>query len=315
MTIKTAFSPCDLAGIFDRYDLGTYIQSESAKQGTVQTNLFVQTTQGKYVFRYYENRSKESVLFESHLLEYLTMHCYPCPTPIKNREGAYVGMYHHKPYMIFKFLEGRHLDCPSPYQQQQLIRQIALLQKLTENYHSPYMLYRWNYDVDLCLALAEEEATKANTKNTDQKLVWLAHQLTRLDLPSLLPKSICHCDLHFSNILFQADEFAALIDFDDANYTFPQFDLVGVMEYWAWPHQTEQLNMTQARNIVQEYMKYRPLTIVEREHLYDVYKLSILIDCVWFFSRGTVDDFYEKRKIDFLTDLGRQQFFAQIFSN
>ena len=103
-----------------------------------------------------------------------------------------------------------------------------------------------------------------------------------------------------------------MIDFDDANYTFSQFDLVGLMEYWAWPHQAGQLDMTQARNIVQEYMKHRPLTI---EHLYDVYKLSILIDCVWFFSRGTVDDFYEKRKIDFLTGLGRQQFFTQIFSN
>ncbi len=154
MTIKTPFSPRDLAGIFVRYDLGTYIQSEATKQGTVQTNLFVQTTRGKYVFRYYENRSKESVLFESHLLEYLTMHHYPCPTPIKNREGAHIGIYQHKPYMIFDFLEGRHIDCPTLYHQQQLIRQIAVLQKLTENYHSPYIPYRWNYDVDLCLALA-----------------------------------------------------------------------------------------------------------------------------------------------------------------
>jgi homoserine kinase type II len=53
-------------------------------------------------------------------------------------------------------------------------------------------------------------------------------------------------------------------------------------------------------------MKHKPLTPVEKRHLFDVYKLSIFIYCVWFFERGEVDDFYERRKIDYL-DFFRQR--------
>ncbi|VAW42796.1 hypothetical protein MNBD_CHLOROFLEXI01-4335 [hydrothermal vent metagenome] len=68
MAVKTRFSQQDFTHILAQYDLGTYTRSEPVSQGTVQTNYFLHTTQGKFVLRYYENRSKESVLFESHLL-------------------------------------------------------------------------------------------------------------------------------------------------------------------------------------------------------------------------------------------------------
>ena len=73
------------------------------------------------------------------------------------------------------------------------------------------------------------------------------------------------------------------------------------------------LDATKARSIVQEYMKHRPLTPIEQQHVYDVYKLSILFDCVWYFGRGAANDFREKRKIDALTNLGRQEFFDELF--
>lgn len=43
-------------------------------------------------------------------------------------------------------------------------------------------------------------------------------------------------------------------------------------------------------------------------HLCDVYKLSILFDCVWYFGRRSGTGFYERRKIEFLNSLGRQRF-------
>ena len=139
------------------------------------------------------------------------------------------------------------------------------------------------------------------------------HELANLDLPPALPKGICHCDFNFSNILFQDDTFVALLDFDDANYTFNQFDLVGLIEYWAWPHTAGIVDMAKARDIVQAYMKHRPLSHLEQRHLFDVYKLSILFDCVWYFARGNADDFFEKRKIDTLSDLGRNAFYSELF--
>lgn len=313
MAVKTSFADEDFVEILSRYDLGTYVRASAIQEGTVQTNYYLQTTQGRFVFRYYENRSRESVLFERDLLLYLTACHYPCPAPFENAQGEYVGMARNKPYVILEFLEGQPEEHPGDPHQQQLIQKAAELQKLSGGFHSAYTPYRWNYDPDLCRALAHTAATRIGTRSAREKFAWLAHELTTLDLPPSLPRGICHCDFHFSNVLFRGDEFVALLDFDDANWTFLQFDLVGLIESWAWPPMVDMLDVTEARRIVQKYTAHRPLSALEQGHLYDVYRLSILFDCVWFFARGDADDFYERRKIEALANLGRQRFFDELF--
>jgi homoserine kinase type II len=110
------------------------------------------------------------------------------------------------------------------------------------------------------------------------------------------------------------DTLNAVLDFDDANSTFLSFDLVGLMEYWAWSYPGDMLDFPKARSVVQQYMQHRQLPLIEQQHVYDVYKLSILFDCVWYFHRGSGDNFYEKRKIDALNRLGRQAFFDELFA-
>ena len=60
-------------------------------------------------------------------------------------------------------------------------------------------------------------------------------------------------------------------------------------------------------------MEYRPLTKDEKEHLFDVFKLSIIFDCIWYFERGNVKNFYEKKKIEYLNSLGRKNFYKKLF--
>jgi len=314
MAVKTQFSPQDFYQILSHYELGTYIGSESVSQGTVQTNYFLHTTLGKYVFRYYENRSKESVLFESDLLLYLKEHQYPCPAPFLNERGSSVGIYQGKPYVIFEFIEGHHINYPNKHHKQQLIQKVAELQNLTQDYHPRYKDSRWNYDGELCRKLANIEAQKINTDDAFKKLSWLENQLSTLNLPNSLPKGICHCDFHFSNVFFQNGQFVGLIDFDDANYTYLTFDLVCLIDSWAWPFRSESLIFGQACEIVQAYQMHRPLGTLEKRHLFDVYKLSILFDCIWYFRRGSVDDFYERKKIEYLNVLDREEYADALFS-
>ncbi len=106
----------------------------------------------------------------------------------------------------------------------------------------------------------------------------------------------------------------ALLDFDDANYTFLVFDLVGLIEALAWPYDAPILDFTKAKSVVAVYTTYRPLNSLEKRHLFDVYKLSILFDCVWYFARGEAHDFYEKRKIDHLNAVGRAEFYRALFA-
>lgn len=313
MAVKTTFAPDDFVKLLAPYALGSYIRAEPVAQGTVQTNYFIYTTQGKFIFRYYENRSVESVAFERNLLAYLKKRGYPCPAPRNNRQGKAVGVVNGKPYMFFEFMTGSPLDQPGEQHQRQLIQKAAELQKLTRTYRPHYKKYRWNYRGELCRSLAQAAATKINTPEAQAKFAWLEQQLASLQLPAALPKGICHCDFHFSNVLFADDHFAALLDFDDANYTFLLFDLVGLIESWAWSHPAEQLDLARARWVVQEYGQHRALSALEQHHLYDVYKLSILFDCVWFFGRGEASDFYEKRKVEFLNNLGRKTFYSALF--
>ena len=313
MVVKTDLSDSDFVSILSAYDLGDYIQAEPIAAGTVQTNYIVRTSRGKFVLRMYENRPWESTLFETDLLAYLTARHYPCPALCAPRAGTLAIRYQGKPCAISEFVEGHHVEEPTDRQMQRLIQKAAELQFVTRDFRSKYTPYRWNYTPELCLQLGQAEAARLGTDTARAKLAWLTRALAALDLPLDLPRGVCHCDFHFSNVLWRGDAFAALIDFDDANWTYPQFDLVVLIESAAWHHPAETLDLMRAREVVQTYERTRPLPEIERRHLFDVYRLGILLDCIWFFDRGGAEDFYEKRKIDALTRLGRRAFMEALF--
>jgi len=313
MVIKTRFSKNELAQIMTAYDLGEYKNSKQINEGIVQTNFLLQTTKGKFIFKYYENRSKNSVLFETNLIKYLKNKNYPCPDIFKNKRGKFVGIYNKKPYVLSEFIEGQHLKNPNENQKNQVIKEVAKLQNITKNYRPNRKKHRWNYSIELCRKLAKNEAKKINNLNSRKKLKWLENKLSELKLPKSLPKGICHCDFYFSNVIFRNNKVNTIIDFDDANYTFLMFDMVNLIESWAWPR-NRVFNFDKAKKIVQEYTKHRILNNNEKGHLFDLYKLCILIDCVWSFARGNVKDFYEKRKIDYLNNIGREEFYKRIFN-
>ncbi|MAS36737.1 MAG: homoserine kinase [Anaerolineaceae bacterium] len=323
MAVKSNFSNDDFVSILSNYDLGDFEAAQPLTNGTVQTNFLLQTGSGKYVFRYYENRPLGSVLFESNLINYLTAKRYPCPAAFSNRDGEFVGLFAEKPYIIFEYVDGEHLETLSDDQKSQLIHHVAELHNITQTYEPSYQEHRWNYDVDLCRTLAQEAAAKQASRNARYKLAWFEAELSALDLPDTLPKGICHCDFHPSNVLFQNGVFKALLDFDDANYTFLSFDLASLMnpfvpgfDWNSWFHFRPDENVfdfTEAKSVAQAYMRHRPLTADEKTHLFDMFKLTVMFDCVWYFARGAAHDFFEKRKIDYLNQLGRSRFYHEIF--
>ena len=323
MTVKTKFTKNDMISILSKYDLGELVSFDPITNGTVQTNILLNTSKDKFIFRYYECRSKNSVLFEVNLIKYLKDRNYSCPAPFKNMNGNFIGILNKKPFVIFEFVEGKHIENPSEEQKKQLIKKVAELQNITKYYKPYYKKYRWNYSVELCIKLAESEAKEIGTKNAENKLKWLKGELSNLKLPKSLPKGICHCDFHFSNVLFKNDKFNALIDFDDANYTFLSWDLICLTEpfiltfdwnTWNKFKPTDNVfDFKQTKIIVTEYMKYRSLNHNEKRYLFDVYKLSLLMDCIWYFKRGSAKDFFEKRKIDSLNSLGRDKFYKEVF--
>jgi Ser/Thr protein kinase RdoA (MazF antagonist) len=93
-----------------------------------------------------------------------------------------------KPYMLFAYLDGEHIEQPRVHHWQQLIQKAAELQHLTQTYASPYTRHRLNYTPEVCHRLAQAKARKIDTPQAYEKLTWLTHELAEIDLPSALPQ-------------------------------------------------------------------------------------------------------------------------------
>ena len=281
-------------------------------EGTVQTIFRLTTTQGQFIFKYYENRTVESVRFEAEVVNYIQSKNFSCAALFKNKQGQSVGVHDDKPYMLFEFVDSQVLPELNAEQRRQIAHTAAQLQNITRRYKPKWRKFRWNYSPALCLQLAQDRAHELSTSNAQAKQVWFERTLNQLNLPNNLSKGICHCDYHLSNILFKDGELVALLDFDDANYTYLSFDLVNLIDGWAWPHEGD-FHPEMAHQIRQDYEQIRPLNTLEKRHLFDVHKLGILFDGIWFFKRGQAEDFYERQKIEFLDSLGRIAYKEALF--
>jgi homoserine kinase type II len=303
------FTPTSIARLLADYDLGEFRSFRRFTEGGVQTNLLVTTTQGRCVLRYYvRNRSVDSARFEARITHYLHARGYPCPAPLRRRRGGFVGVYRERPYAIFTFLEGRSVPDPNAVQRAQIVRKAAELHLLARGYRPAGREARHNYNVAFVRERAASLAKARGTQEATLKRRWMEHELDTLVLPANLPQGLCHADFAPENLLFEGDTLVAVLDFDDANVTYLTFDLVNLMGWYGG-----ELNFTTGRQILQEYESHRPPIANERRHLYDVVKLQILIDCLWFFDRGGPADFYEKRKIERLNAMGRDGFHARMF--
>lgn len=317
MAVKTNFSRHQIDILAAPYGIGKVLRIEPIGSGRVETNYFIETESTRAVFRYYENRSLESALFEADLLKWLQSKDYPCPMQFVSADGP-VHLHEGKPYALFEFMHGNHIEHPSPEQYEELARQVAHLNNVCCGFSSPYSPARLNYTPDGCAEQARKIAATLGTKEASAKLDWYLSCLADLDLPQEHPMLPCHTDFHFSNVLFDNGSFSALLDFDDANMTYSTFDLIKLMEpfrtdfEWnTWQNfdrEADIFDFTHSAAIGAAYQSVRPLSPIEKEHLLDVYKLYVLTDVLWYFHRGDLSDFYERRKIEAIDRLGRAEF-------
>lgn len=222
-----------------------------------------------------------------------------------------MGLYQQTAYMIFPFVDGEAHTRLSPDQRRQITQLAARLNAITAYFRPVATPHRWNYNRDLVQRLSQQAAADQPTATAQAKLRWYAVQRQQLQLPPTLPHGICHCDFDPSNVLFKDNAIAALLDFDDANYTYLAFDLASLIDGFAWEFGAD-FDMEAAQHIATAYQAVRPLSLLEKQHIYDLHKLSILIDGIWFFRRGTATAWYEKVKIAHLEAIGREAYQAAL---
>ncbi|MBI2109431.1 MAG: phosphotransferase [Parcubacteria group bacterium] len=312
MPVQTTINENDFLEILSNYDVGEYCGYETFGSGAGQTTVLLKTTEGKFVLRYYENRTKKHVAFEVQLINFLQDSNYPVLSIIKNRTGDFFGIYKEKPYMITAFIEGTHGQNPNDAFNKteiaEVIKLIAQLHNITKNNELEFFKDREPFDADYCLRIY---CKQNRTESLPKREQWLKNELEDIQLPNSMPKGICHADLNYSNFLFKGKDIVAVLDFDMSFYFYLIYDVAGLIYWWAFPPKRG-FKEYEAAFIIEEYIKYRVLDTEERLHIFDALKLIILLGISW----GEEGDFEsEKEKIKFLNTMGREEFNKQLFKS
>jgi homoserine kinase type II len=281
MPVATTISESDFPAILANYDLGEYRGFRPFANGAGQTTVLLETGLGKFVLRYYENRSEGHVDFEVRLADFLREKQFPVPSPIRNRTGAYVGTHRGKPLVIIEFVEGEHCRNPNDHfdaEHAALAAQaVAQLHCLTNGYDRDYFRNREAFDVAYCWR--QFRRRHADLVETEQGR-WFKAELDSLVFPPDMPKGLCHADLNFANFLFGHGEVAAVLDFDMSFHGFLVYDVASLIYWWAMPPM-QGLRSERARFILAEYEKRRPLSEIEKAHVVDALKLIMLLGISW----------------------------------
>lgn len=311
MAEKTRFSIKTLQTLLSSYGVGKVISQKGFEEGADQTNILVETSSGKYAFRYYEKRPKNYVLFEISLLEYLTSKAYPCPTPIKRTDDAPCGEYRGKPFALFEFLEGSHSYRPDDYLQ--IAKIYGKLHTLSRGYIPKYYEYRDSYDATSVLKDAELNIAKIGSQEeANSRLAWLKAELAQVELPSELPKGVVHGDSNPGNFLFKDGKLVAVLDFDQSSYTRLLYELTGMITRYA--QNSQGLDFEKIKALLSAYEESRKLTVVEKNALYDELKMLSLVVIGWFIHDDK-EYLSSKKHIEYLNSLGRDRFYRKVFSS
>lgn len=297
MSAKQTIFENDLPAILTPYDLGDYRGFKTFANGAGQTTLLLETSKGKFVLRYYENRTDAHVDFEVQLFNFLRSKNYPVPAIIRNRSGNFSSKYNNKSYIIIEFVEGDHGKNPNDFfdaeQAAEVVKVIAQLHSLTRDYQPDYFSNREPYNAEYCW---REFQKKHPHLVETEKGMWFKSELDKLEFPAEMPKGLCHADLNYGNFLFRDGKIVAVLDFDMSFYTFFIYDIASLIYWWAFPPKRG-FQAEIAEQLVCEYSKWRELSGTERKHILDALKLITLLGISW---SDEADFEQEKKRIEFL---------------
>jgi homoserine kinase type II len=270
MAIYTKLTRQEIIDHLTNYKLGTLINFKEIIEGIDNTNLIIETTQGRFILTIFESRiDKNSLPFFINFKIHLAQKGICCPIPIVANSGASIVDLKGKKSTIVTFLNGKSLKA----------REDGYYDNITPNhcYEIGNVLARLHLATTDFNMSRENELNPLVLRNLFNKIQYLhrdlrAEILENLDFleknwQSNLPSGASHLDLFPDNVFFnQEGKMSGVIDFYFAANDLLIYDFAIAVNAWCFD---ERNNFDQQKfdEILRGYEEVRKFSAQEKEFL------------------------------------------------
>lgn len=261
MARYTRLEEKDVQEISAAYDLKV-LSFDPIEGGHGNSSYLLNTADNEYVLTVFDDKSFAYVKLLAKLLLHLGKHAYPTTRLVNPKNQDSITTYLNKPVMVKEYIPGEvRSDLAQSILGQKMLRQTgSAMAKLHQVPAPGFLAKQHSYGRQLFSSVA--------SANIDLEYeAWLAEQAEHLEnnLPADLPSGLIHGDLFYDNVLFEGEDFKAVIDFEEACHHPFVFDIgmgmVGLCRV------DETIDLTKAKAFVQGYQNIRPLEAEEKAAL------------------------------------------------
>ena len=262
MSVYTPISDYEFSEILKNYALGEFISAQGIQAGIENTNYFLTTSKGEYVFTLFEQISKDDVNFYISLLRELSLNGLACPQPQPNLHQQTVNEIKNKPFTIVTRLKGKNLTSINREQCKAIAIELAKLHTTGLSMVNPANVLLQNRRGK---SWREKMALALQSKVSVEEAEIISHEIASYQLfdDTALPKGLIHADLFPDNALFEGNQLSGIIDFYDACYDNYLYDVAITVN--AWCSKTGELVDELLNEFLQSYQQIRPFTKEEQQ--------------------------------------------------
>ena len=263
MAVYTDVAAEDLTKFLAGYELGELLSYKGIAEGVENSNFLVHTRQGHFILTLYEKRvAAGDIPFFLALMEHLAARDITCPQPVKNRAGETLGQLCGRPAAIVTFLDGMWIRRPDPRHCYALGGALAKLHLAGADFAQRR---RNALSVEGWRPLYEQVASRADSVQPGLAET-IERELAHLEQhwPRDLPHGVIHADLFPDNVFFLGNALSGLIDFYFACTDTLAYDVAICLNAWCF-EPDHSYNVTKGRELLQGYMRARPLSPAELE--------------------------------------------------
>jgi len=247
------------------------IQLERCSSGQINNTYIVKTNQKpQYILRE-TTKPMQNIQFESELIVRINSNGFPTPFLFRTTKGANYVRFADKKYQLFEHIKGEQLteqEVTSTHIKNvasSLARMHDILKNAQIDTH-PVFKNQARYENIAARCIAADHVINTTfadflkyppSPELNESIQYAQHELDVLSKKLIqidtVPKIPIHGDMTLENILFNNKGIAGIIDFDDAHYDWPIFDLSVAATYFTVTG--SEMNASAVDDMFDEYVR------------------------------------------------------------